>query len=127
MRRRARSHVNYAFEAIGVPTTVRQAVRITRKGGNDRHSRGGARGNERRVSGGRHRAAREVGPRVHDGVEPFPLRHPRYLELYLSSQLKLDEIITASLPRERINDDWRMFFTIGGDIYVLRATTPHST
>jgi S-(hydroxymethyl)glutathione dehydrogenase / alcohol dehydrogenase len=33
MRRRARSHVNYAFEAIGVPTTVRQAVRMTRKGG----------------------------------------------------------------------------------------------
>ena len=33
MRRRARSHVNYAFEAIGVPTPVRQAVRITCKGG----------------------------------------------------------------------------------------------
>jgi S-(hydroxymethyl)glutathione dehydrogenase / alcohol dehydrogenase len=33
MSRRERSHVNYAFEAIGVPTTVRQAVRITRKGG----------------------------------------------------------------------------------------------
>src|SRR5262249_15848737 len=33
MGRRARSHVDYAFEAIGVPTTVRQAVCITRKGG----------------------------------------------------------------------------------------------
>jgi hypothetical protein len=64
---------------------------------------------------------------VHDEVEPFPLRHPRYLELYLSDELKLDDIITASLPRERINDDWRMFFTIGGTSYVLRAVTPHST
>src|SRR4029453_18900245 len=33
LRRRARSHVNDAFEAIGVPTAVRQAVRMTRKRG----------------------------------------------------------------------------------------------
>jgi hypothetical protein len=27
--------------------------------------------------------------------------------------------------RPRINDDWRMYFTIEGDTYLLRAITPH--
>ena len=29
------------------------------------------------------------------------------------------------LWQARINDDWRMYFTIEGDTYVLRAITPH--
>jgi hypothetical protein len=32
----------------------------------------------------------------------------------------------TGLWQARINDDWRMFFTIEGDAYVLRAITPHS-
>jgi hypothetical protein len=30
-----------------------------------------------------------------------------------------------SLWQARINDDWRFYFTIVGDCYVLRAITPH--
>jgi plasmid maintenance system killer protein len=31
----------------------------------------------------------------------------------------------TGLWQVRINDDWRMYFTIEGDAYVLRAITPH--
>src|SRR5262249_62310335 len=31
----------------------------------------------------------------------------------------------TGLWQARINDDWRMYFTIEGDAYVLRAITPH--
>ena len=29
------------------------------------------------------------------------------------------------LWQARVNDDWRFYFTIEGDVYVLRAVTPH--
>jgi hypothetical protein len=31
----------------------------------------------------------------------------------------------AGLWQGRVNDDWRFYFTIEGDTYVLRALTPH--
>ena len=31
----------------------------------------------------------------------------------------------SGLWQARINDDWRMYFTIEGDTYVLRAITAH--
>lgn len=31
----------------------------------------------------------------------------------------------AGLWQARINDDWRFYFTIEADTYVLRALTPH--
>jgi len=31
----------------------------------------------------------------------------------------------TGLWQARTNDDWRMYFTIEGDAYVLRAITPH--
>ena len=44
------------------------------------------------------------------------LRHP-------SLRAKKYEERTG-LWQARINDDWRMYFTIEGDVYVLRAITP---
>ena len=38
------------------------------------------------------------------GSNRFRVDIPRYVELYMSGQLKLDEMISARLPLERIND-----------------------
>ena len=35
------------------------------------------------------------------------------------------EVQKAFGKQPRINDDWRMYFTVEGDTYVLRAITPH--
>ena len=45
------------------------------------------------------------------------LRHP-------SLRAKKHEDRTG-LWQARINDDWRMYFTIESDTYMLRAITPH--
>jgi plasmid maintenance system killer protein len=45
------------------------------------------------------------------------LRHPSL------RAKKYDE--KRKLWQARVNDDWRFFFTIEGDLYVLRAITPH--
>lgn len=45
------------------------------------------------------------------------LRHP---SLHAK---KYDE--RRGLWQARINDDWRFYFTIDGDLYVLRGLTPH--
>ena len=38
------------------------------------------------------------------GSNRFRLDMPRYVDLYLQGQLKLDEMISARLPLERVND-----------------------
>ena len=97
--------VDYAFEAIGLPATVRQAVRMTRKGGTIGHGRRRAGGHERRAAGRRHRAAREDDPRLHDGLESLPHRHARATSSSTgAASSKLDEMISARLPLERVND-----------------------
>jgi len=45
------------------------------------------------------------------------LRHPSL------RAKKYDE--SRGLWQARINDDWRFYFTVEGDSYVLRALTPH--
>jgi S-(hydroxymethyl)glutathione dehydrogenase / alcohol dehydrogenase len=52
---------------------------------------------------GADRAPREEDPRLHDGLEPRT-DMPRYVELYRRGQLRLDEMISARLPLDRVND-----------------------
>jgi S-(hydroxymethyl)glutathione dehydrogenase / alcohol dehydrogenase len=96
--------VDYAFEAIGTPTTVRQAVRLTRRGGTT-------------VMIGVVPAGTNVELPAADivlrektilgclmGSNRFRVDMPRYLELYRSGQLRLDDMISARLPLEGVND-----------------------
>src|SRR5262249_10344286 len=96
--------VDYAFEAIGTPATVRQAVRMTRKGGTIVMIGVVPAGTSVAVPGGDSvfrekgtpgcmRASTRSGPDM-----------PRYIDLYRRGQLRLDEMISARLPLDRVNE-----------------------
>jgi S-(hydroxymethyl)glutathione dehydrogenase/alcohol dehydrogenase len=96
--------VDYAFEAIGLPSTVRQAVRMTRKGGTTVMVGVVPMGTNVELPGADIvlREKRILGSMM--GSNRFRIDMPRYVDLYLQGQLKLDEMISARLPLERVND-----------------------
>ncbi|MEE2677121.1 MAG: Zn-dependent alcohol dehydrogenase [Myxococcota bacterium] len=95
--------VEQAFEAIGLNATVQQTLAMTRKGGTAFMV--GVLGvgenielpgfdvviNEKRIQGSMM------------GSNAFRVDMPRYVDFYLSGQLKLDEMISARRPLEEIN------------------------
>lgn len=95
--------VHYAFEAIGLSPTVRQAVAMTRKGGTAVMVGVVAIGedislpgfdiviNEKRILGSMM------------GSNAFRVDMPRYVDFYLKGDLMLDEMISARRPLEEIN------------------------
>ena len=96
--------VDYAFEAIGLPATVRQAVRMTRKGGTAVMVGVVPVGTNVELPGADIvlREKSILGSMM--GSNRFRLDMPRYVDLYLSGRLKLDEMISARLPLEGVND-----------------------
>jgi S-(hydroxymethyl)glutathione dehydrogenase/alcohol dehydrogenase len=96
--------VDYAFEAIGNPATVRQAVRMTRKGGTIVMIGVVPAGVNVELPGADIvlREKRVLGCMM--GSNRFRTDMPRYVELYRSGQLRLDEMISARLPLERVNE-----------------------
>ena len=96
--------VDYAFEAIGLPATVRQAVRMTRKGGTTVMVGVVPMGTNVELPG-LDIVLREksiLGCMM--GSNRFRLDMPRYVDFYLSGQLKLDEMISARLRLSQVND-----------------------
>jgi S-(hydroxymethyl)glutathione dehydrogenase/alcohol dehydrogenase len=96
--------VDYAFEAIGNPATVRQAVRMTRKGGTIVMIGVVPAGVNVELPGADIvlREKRVLGCMM--GSNRFRTDMPRYVELYRSGQLRLDEMISARLPLDRVNE-----------------------
>ena len=96
--------VDYAFEAIGLPATVRQAVRMTRKGGRIVMIGVVPAGTSVELPGADIvlRGKTILGCTM--GSNRFRTDMPRYLELYRRGLLRLDEMISARLPLERVND-----------------------
>jgi S-(hydroxymethyl)glutathione dehydrogenase / alcohol dehydrogenase len=96
--------VDYAFEAIGIPATVRQAVRMTRKGGAIVMIGVVPAGTNVELPGADIvlREKRLLGCMM--GSNRFRTDMPRYVELYRRGQLRLDEMISARLPLDRVND-----------------------
>jgi S-(hydroxymethyl)glutathione dehydrogenase/alcohol dehydrogenase len=96
--------VDYAFEAIGTPATVRQAVRMTRKGGTVVMIGVVPAGVNVELPGADIvlREKRILGCMM--GSNRFRTDMPRYVELYRRGLLRLDEMISARLPLERVND-----------------------
>ena len=96
--------VDYAFEAIGTPATVRQAVRVTRKGGTIVMIGVVPAGTSVELPGADIvlREKRILGCMM--GSNRFRTDMPRYVELYRRGQLRLDEMISARLPLDRVNE-----------------------
>ena len=96
--------VDYAFEAIGLPATARQAVRMTRKGGTVVLVGVVPAGTSVELPGADIVLREKSILGCNMGSNRFRTDMPRYVELYLRGELKLDEMITARLPLERIDD-----------------------
>lgn len=96
--------VDYAFEAIGLPATVRQALRMTRKGGAMVMVGVIPVGTNVDLPGADMvlRGKSILGSMM--GSNRFRLDMPHYVDLYLRGQLKLDEMISARLPLDRVNE-----------------------
>jgi S-(hydroxymethyl)glutathione dehydrogenase/alcohol dehydrogenase len=96
--------VDYAFEAIGLPVTVRQAVRMTRKGGTMVMIGVVPAGTSVELPGADIvlRGKTILGCTM--GSNRFRTDMPRYVELYRRGLLRLDEMISARLPLEGVND-----------------------
>src|SRR6185369_8099306 len=95
---------DYAFEAIGTPATVRQAVRMTRKGGTTVMIGVVPAGTSVELPGADIVLREKSVLGCMMGSNRFRLDMPRYVDLYLSGRLKLDEMISARLPLEGVND-----------------------
>jgi len=96
--------VDYAFEAIGTPATIRQAVRMTRKGGTMVMIGVVPHGTNVELPGADIVLREKTILGCMMGSNRFRVDMPRYVELYRSGQLRLDEMISARLPLERVND-----------------------
>jgi S-(hydroxymethyl)glutathione dehydrogenase/alcohol dehydrogenase len=95
---------DYAFEAIGLPVTVRQAVRMARKGGTVVMVGVVPAGTNVELPGADIVLREKTILGCMMGSNRFRIDMPRYVDLYLNGQLKLDEMISARLPLERVND-----------------------
>jgi S-(hydroxymethyl)glutathione dehydrogenase / alcohol dehydrogenase len=96
--------VDYAFEAIGLPATVRQAVRMTRKGGTVVMVGVVPAGTSVELPGADIVLREKTILGCMMGSNRFRTDIPRYVELYKSGQLDLDAMITARLPLDQVND-----------------------
>jgi S-(hydroxymethyl)glutathione dehydrogenase/alcohol dehydrogenase len=96
--------VDYAFEAIGNPATVRQAVRMTRKGGTIVMIGVVPAGTSVELPGADIVLREKTVLGCMMGSNRFRIDMPRYVELYRSGQLRLDEMISARLPLAGVND-----------------------
>ena len=95
--------VEFSFEAIGLKTTAEQSFAMLRKGGTatiigmipegERIELPGADFlDEKRIQGS------------NMGSNRFRVDMPRYVDLYLSGRLKLDELVSARIGLDQIND-----------------------
>jgi S-(hydroxymethyl)glutathione dehydrogenase / alcohol dehydrogenase len=99
-----RGGVDYAFEAIGLPATIRQAVRMTRKGGTIVMVGVVPAGTNVELPGADITLREKAVLGCMMGSNRFRLDMPRYVDLYLAGQLKLDEMISARIPLAAVND-----------------------
>ena len=94
--------VEYSFEAIGSAAAAEQAFNMLRRGGTATvigmippgvkiELNGVDLLSEKRIQGS------------YMGSNRFPVDMPRYVDFYLSGRLKLDEMISARIPLEQVN------------------------
>jgi S-(hydroxymethyl)glutathione dehydrogenase/alcohol dehydrogenase len=95
--------VEYAFEAIGLKTTAEQSFAMLRKGGTATIIGMIPEGERIELPGSEFLDEKKIqGSNM--GSNRFRVDMPRYVDLYLSGRLKLDELVSARIGLEQIND-----------------------
>ena len=95
--------VDHAFEAIGLALTAQQAFNMLRKGGTATVIGMIPLGERVEVDGFQFLLEKRLqGSNM--GSNRFRIDMPRYVDWYLHGKLRLDELVSAVMPLERIND-----------------------
>jgi S-(hydroxymethyl)glutathione dehydrogenase/alcohol dehydrogenase len=95
--------VDHAFEAIGLPTTAKQAFDMLGKGGTATVIGMIPLGEQVVIDGFQLLMEKRLqGSNM--GSNRFRIDMPQYVEWYLAGRLKLDELVSATMPLEQIND-----------------------
>lgn len=95
--------VDHAFEAIGLASTAQQAFNMLCKGGTATVIGMVPLGERIEIDGFQLLMEKRLqGSNM--GSNRFRIDMPQYIEWYLAGKLKLDELVSAVMPLERIND-----------------------
>jgi S-(hydroxymethyl)glutathione dehydrogenase/alcohol dehydrogenase len=95
--------VDHAFEAIGLAATAQQAFNMLRKGGTATVIGMIPFGETVEIDGFQLLLEKRIqGSNM--GSNRFRVDMPQYVEWYLAGKLKLDELVSAVMPLEKIND-----------------------
>jgi S-(hydroxymethyl)glutathione dehydrogenase / alcohol dehydrogenase len=95
--------VDHAFEAIGLKTTAEQAFNLLAKGGTATIIGMIPLGESVELSGFQFLLEKKIqGSNM--GSNRFRVDMPKYVDWYLAGRLKLDELVSAVIPLEQIND-----------------------
>lgn len=103
VRELTRGGVQHCFEAIGLPSTVSQAFDMLRRGGTATVIGMVAQGLNVELNGSAFLEEKRIQGSAM-GSNRFRIDMPRYIDMYLAGRLKLDELVSATLPLEKIND-----------------------
>jgi S-(hydroxymethyl)glutathione dehydrogenase/alcohol dehydrogenase len=95
--------VEYSFEAIGLKVTAEQSFAMLRKGATATIIGMIPEGERIELPGSEFLDEKKIqGSNM--GSNRFRVDMPRYVDLYLSGRLKLDELVSARIGLEQIND-----------------------
>jgi S-(hydroxymethyl)glutathione dehydrogenase/alcohol dehydrogenase len=95
--------VDHAFEAIGLKATAEQAFAMLRKGGTATVIGMIPFGEKVEIDGFQLLMEKRIqGSNM--GSNRFRFDMPQYIEWYLAGKLKLDELVSTTMPLEKIND-----------------------
>ena len=95
--------VHFSFEAIGLKATTEDAFKMLRRGGTATVIGMIPLGVKIELSGSDFLVEKKIqGSSM--GSNRFPVDMPRYVDFYMQGRLKLDEMVSARLPLERVND-----------------------
>ncbi|MGC1301341.1 MAG: Zn-dependent alcohol dehydrogenase [Caulobacteraceae bacterium] len=98
-----RGGVHHSFEAIGLKATVEQAFKMLRRGGTATVIGMIPIGMKIELHGVDFLSEKKIQGSFM-GSNRFPVDMPRYVDFYMQGRLKLDEMISARLPLERVNE-----------------------
>lgn len=96
------SGVHHALEVVGTKATIEQSFRMLRRGGTATVVGIPRFGTEIVIDSFDFTAEKRIQGSLM-GSNRFPVDIPRYVELYLSGRLKLDELISGRIPLEQVN------------------------
>ena len=95
--------VHHALEAIGLKSTAEDAFKMLRRGGTATIIGMIPPGVKVELNGVDLLAEKKMQGSFM-GSNRFPVDMPRYVDFYMQGRLKLDEMVSARLPLERVND-----------------------